>query len=182
MGYRFNPPPNGPAPPPGWVPAPGWRPSAEWPAPPRVDRARLELDRCLPGVGLGRDLSVGEVRLHRPEDLVGRAGGPHRLVKAEVGRAALLGIAAQVPLAPHPRGVADVGQRPAIVTSQRVIPSAPPVTSTLCVPERIAWRPVSKAERLGVHCASTLKFSNWRPSPARASIRGVGAPRSTPPP
>ena|GEM_PF-3133696 len=70
----------------------------------------------------------------------------------------------------------------AIVTSQRVIPSGPPVTSTVWVPERIAWRPVSKADRLGVHCASTLKFNSLRPSPAKASIRGVGAPRSTPPP
>ncbi|MDT2005589.1 sulfatase-like hydrolase/transferase [Rhodococcus opacus] len=70
----------------------------------------------------------------------------------------------------------------AIVTSHRVIPSGPPVRGTVWVPERIAWRPVSKAERLGVQCASTLKFSNLRPSPARSSIRGVGAPRSTPPP
>ncbi len=94
----------------------------------------------------------------------------------------MLGIAAQVPLPHIPVAYPTSDNARAIVTSQRVIPSAPQVTSTLCVPERIAWRPVSKAERLGVHCASTLKFSNWRPSPARASIRGVGAPRSTPPP
>jgi hypothetical protein len=38
------------------------------------------------------------------------------------------------------------------------------------------------AERLGVHCASTLKFSKRKPCAASASILGVGAPRSTPPP
>ena len=48
--------------------------------------------------------------------------------------------------------------------------------------ERMACRPVSSEERLGVHCASTLKFSSRRPSAASLSIRGVGAPRSTPPP
>jgi hypothetical protein len=47
--------------------------------------------------------------------------------------------------------------------------------------KRIACRPVNNADRLGLHCASTLKFSNLRPSPARASIRGVAAPRKTPP-
>ena len=69
-----------------------------------------------------------------------------------------------------------------MVTSQRVMPSEPPVAETAWVPERIGWRPVSSADRLGVHCASTLKFSSFMPSPASLSICGVGAPRSTPPP
>jgi hypothetical protein len=68
------------------------------------------------------------------------------------------------------------------VTSQRVSPSAPPVIGTVAVPERIGCRPVSRAERLGVHWASTLKFNNRTPWAASASMRGVGAPRSTPPP
>ncbi len=46
----------------------------------------------------------------------------------------------------------------AIVTSHWVIPSGPPAIGMVWVPERIAWRPVSKADRLGVHCASTLWF------------------------
>ena len=70
----------------------------------------------------------------------------------------------------------------AIVTSQRVNPSGPPAIGTACVPERMAWRPVNSADRLGVHCASTLKFSSRRPCAASPSIRGVGAPRNTPPP
>jgi hypothetical protein len=70
----------------------------------------------------------------------------------------------------------------AIVTSHCVIPSAPPVAERTCVPDRIGWRPVKIADRLGVHCASTLKFSSFRPWSAMLSIRGVGAPRSTPPP
>jgi hypothetical protein len=52
----------------------------------------------------------------------------------------------------------------------------------LPVPERIGCWPVKIADRLGVHCASTLKFSSFRPWSANLSIRGVGAPRSTPPP
>ena len=38
------------------------------------------------------------------------------------------------------------------------------------------------AERLGVHCASTLKFHRRVPSDASLSMRGVGAPRRMPPP
>jgi hypothetical protein len=38
------------------------------------------------------------------------------------------------------------------------------------------------AERLGVHCASTLKFVSRVPSVASLSMRGVGAPRTMPPP
>ena len=70
----------------------------------------------------------------------------------------------------------------AIVTSQRVIPSGPPPSATAAVPERIGCRPVKSADRAGVHCASMLKFSSFRPSAANASIRGVGAPRRMPPP
>jgi hypothetical protein len=69
-----------------------------------------------------------------------------------------------------------------MVTSQRVSPSGPPVSGTVWVPERIGWRPVSMADRVGVHCDSTLKFNSLRPCAASASIFGVGAPRSTPPP
>jgi hypothetical protein len=53
---------------------------------------------------------------------------------------------------------------------------------TECVPERMEKRPVMMAERLGVHCASTLKFSRRVPSDANLSMRGVGAPRRKPPP
>ena len=56
-----------------------------------------------------------------------------------------------------------------VVTSQRVKPSGPPVSGTVCVPERMGCRPVSNAERLGVHCASALKFNNRLPSAAKAS-------------
>jgi hypothetical protein len=65
---------------------------------------------------------------------------------------------------------------------RRISPSAPPVTGTVSVPERIGCRPVKIADRLGVHYASTLKFSSFRPWSAMLSIRGVAAPRSTPPP
>jgi hypothetical protein len=70
----------------------------------------------------------------------------------------------------------------ALVISQRVRPSGPPVMGTVCVPERKGCRPVSIADRLGVHCASTLKFNSLMQSPAKASIRGVAAPRRIPPP
>jgi hypothetical protein len=43
-------------------------------------------------------------------------------------------------------------------------------------------RPVRIAERLGVHCASTLKLVSRVPSAASWSMRGVGAPRVMPPP
>src|ERR1039458_6295975 len=46
----------------------------------------------------------------------------------------------------------------------------------------MAYRPVIRAARLGVHCASTLKLSSRIPSAASWSIRGVGAPRRIPPP
>src|SRR5271169_5857808 len=46
----------------------------------------------------------------------------------------------------------------------------------------MAYRPVIRAARLGVHCASTLKLRRRIPSPASLSIRGVGAPRRIPPP
>lgn len=48
----------------------------------------------------------------------------------------------------------------AMVTSHCVIPSGPPAIGIDCVPERMACRPVSSAERLGVHCASTSKFNS----------------------
>lgn len=43
-------------------------------------------------------------------------------------------------------------------------------------------RPVKNAERDGVHSGSTLKFVSCNPSPAKASMRGVGARRIAPPP
>src|SRR5271154_5262664 len=46
----------------------------------------------------------------------------------------------------------------------------------------MAYRPVIRAARLGVHCASTLKLSRRIPSAASLSIRGVAAPRRIPPP
>jgi len=67
----------------------------------------------------------------------------------------------------------------AIVTSHCVNPSKPSPIGTECVPERIAKRPVMIAERLGVHCASTLKLVSRVPSAASRSMRGVGAPRVT---
>jgi hypothetical protein len=69
-----------------------------------------------------------------------------------------------------------------MVISQRVSPSAPPEMGTWWVPERTGGLPVSSADRLGVHCASTWKFSSRSPLAAIASIRGVGAPRKMPPP
>jgi hypothetical protein len=68
------------------------------------------------------------------------------------------------------------------VTSQRVSPSRPPPIGIDYVPERIAKRPVRIAERLGVHCASTLKLVSRIASLASWSTRGVGAPRVIPPP
>ena len=56
------------------------------------------------------------------------------------------------------------------------------VIGIVWVPLRIGCRPVSSAERLAVHWGSTLKFNSLNPSAASPSIRGVGAPRSTPPP
>src|SRR5271170_5324683 len=50
------------------------------------------------------------------------------------------------------------------------------------LPVRTAYRPVIRAARLGVHCASTLKLSSRIPSAASWSILGVGAPRRIPPP
>src|SRR5215471_11843081 len=70
----------------------------------------------------------------------------------------------------------------ASVISHVVSPSATPPLGTWYVPDRIGNRPVSSAERDGVHCASTLKFSRRSPSLASRSIRGVGAPRRMPPP
>jgi hypothetical protein len=70
----------------------------------------------------------------------------------------------------------------AIVTSHWVNPSRPPPIGTEWVPERIEKRPVMMAERLGVHCASTLKFVSRIPSAASWSMRGVAAPRVMPPP
>ena len=78
----------------------------------RVDRLRLDGDRGLPGVRSRRQLlPFGEVRLHGPADLVCGARTPHRLVETEVDRAALLRIAAEMPLAPHTGRVARVRQR-----------------------------------------------------------------------
>ena len=50
------------------------------------------------------------------------------------------------------------------------------------LPVRTAYRPVRMAARLGVHWASTLKLRSFIPSSARESMRGVAAPRRTPPP
>src|SRR6476620_5748412 len=69
-----------------------------------------------------------------------------------------------------------------MVTSHCVSPSRPSPIGIECVPERIENRPVMRADRLGVHCASTLKLVSRIPSVASLSMRGVGAPRTTPPP
>ena len=68
----------------------------------------------------------------------------------------------------------------AMLTSHCVSPSSPPPIGTEWVPERMEKRPVMKAERLGVHCASTLKLVSRVPSAASRSMRGVGAPRVMP--
>ena len=47
-------------------------------------------------------------------------------------------------------------------------PPAPPPIGTAWVPERIEKRPVMIADRLGVHCASTLKLVRRMPSAASA--------------
>jgi hypothetical protein len=75
-----------------------------------VDRLRLQRDLGVAGVGGGGDRPVGEIGLHGPQDLIGGPGRPHRLVEAKVDRAALVGVAAQVPLAPHPGRIPDIGQ------------------------------------------------------------------------
>ena len=77
---------------------------------PRVDRLRFQRDLRLPRIRGGGHRAIREVGLHRPQHLIGGARAPHRLVEPEVHRAALLGVAAQVPLAPHPGGVPGVRQ------------------------------------------------------------------------
>ncbi len=67
---------------------------------PGVDRLRFEADLRVAGAGCGGHRSVGEVRLHRPQDLVGGARAPHGLVESEVDRAPGAGVAAQVPSTP----------------------------------------------------------------------------------
>ena len=148
----------------------------------REDRLRLERDLRRAGIRFGGHLSVREVRLHRPQDLVGGPRRPHRLVKAEIDRAPASGSLPRCHLPHIPVAYPASDSAWAIVTSQRVNPSGPPAIGTACVPERIAWRPVNNADRLGVHCASTLKFKSFNPSAASPSIRGVAAPRNTPPP
>ena len=77
----------------------------------RVDRLVLQRDLHVTGVRGRGDRPFGEVGLHRPQHLIGGPRAPHRLVEPEVDRAAVLRIAAQVPLAPHPGRVACVRQR-----------------------------------------------------------------------
>jgi hypothetical protein len=78
---------------------------------PRIDRLRLQRDLLGPGIRPGGHRGIREVRLHRPQDLVGGPGAPQRLVEPEVDRAALLGVATEVPLAPHSGRIARIGQR-----------------------------------------------------------------------
>jgi len=49
-------------------------------------------------------------------------------------------------------------------------------------PLRIEYCPVIRAARDGVQAGSTKNWVSRNPSPASWSIRGVGAPRSSPPP
>ena len=104
---------------------------------PRVDRLRLEWDLRLAGIGSGGHGALREIRLHRPQDFVGGSRAPDGLVEAEVHRAAAVWIAAEVPLAPHPRGVPGVGQR----LRARHFPAREAVRSArdrnVWVPERI---------------------------------------------
>ncbi len=66
--------------------------------------------------------------------------------------------------------------------SQGEMPCGSPPEMDCSAPVRIGCRPVISAERVGTQSLSTLKLSSRRPSAARASMRGVGAPRSAPPP
>ena len=68
---------------------------------PGVDRLWFERDLRLPGIGGGGHRAVREVGLHRPQHLIGGPRAPHRLVKPEIHRAALLRVTAQMPLARH---------------------------------------------------------------------------------
>jgi hypothetical protein len=68
----------------------------------------------------------------------------------------------------------------AIVTSQRVNPSGPPVIGTVCVPERCGWRPVSSAERDGVHCASCVNATLLRQASGGAHSAAAAPPQFSP--
>ena len=78
---------------------------------PRVDGLWSERNLHVAGVGGRGDGARGEVGLHRPEDLISGARAPHRLIEPEVDGAAVLRVAAQVPLAPHAGRVARLRQR-----------------------------------------------------------------------
>ena len=54
--------------------------------------------------------------------------------------------------------------------------------TALVVPDLTAYLPVIRADRDGVHSASTLKLVNRIPSAASLSMLGVGAPLMIPPP
>jgi hypothetical protein len=75
-----------------------------------VDRLGFQRHLGVPSVRGGGHRPIGEIGLHGPQDLIGGPGGPHGLVEAEIDRAALVGVAAQVPLAPHPGGIPGIRQ------------------------------------------------------------------------
>jgi hypothetical protein len=89
-----------------------------------------------------------------PQGLVVGARRPAPFLEAFVGRPAARSFA-DMPLPVGSAGVAGLAQQVGdglLPRDQAPAPGAP--IGTVCVPERIAWRPVSSAERVGVHCDS----------------------------
>jgi hypothetical protein len=93
---------------------------------PREDRLRLERNLRLARIGGRAHRTLGEVGLHGPQYLVGGPWAPHGLVEAKVDRTSAVRVAAQVPLAPHPRRVPGIGQR----LGDRHLPARQPVRAT----------------------------------------------------
>lgn len=69
-----------------------------------------------------------------------------------------------------------------MVRSQDTMPPPLPPSAMVWLPDRMGYRPVISAERVGVHCGSTTKWVSFSDSAANASIRTVSAPRRMPPP
>ena len=69
-----------------------------------------------------------------------------------------------------------------MVRSHATMPPPLPPSAMVWLPDRIGYRPVINAERVGVHCGSTTKCDSFSDSAAKASIRTVSAPRRMPPP
>jgi hypothetical protein len=112
--------------------------------------------------------------------LISGIGDDIPLIETLIGGETARGIP-KMPFAIHCCHVSLFGEQLGHGLLHCVIPYSMPQT-TLVVPERMGCLPVIRAERLGVHCGSTLKFVSRSPSAASLSSRGVGAPLSSPPP